>query len=330
MTAFIDQERERFGVEPICSTLDVSASAYHHRNTGAKSARVVEDERLTAKLREVFEANYECYGYRRMHAALIRAGERVGRDQVVRLMRQAGLRGAKRRGKDWKTTIADPTAQKRPDLVKRDFTASAPDRLWVGDFTYLRTWEGRVFFAFILDVYSRKIVGWQLARNMRTDLVLDALRMALATRAPGADFQLIHHTDQGSQYTSFDYGQELNDAKVLASMGSVGDAYDNAMAESFVDSFKTELIKDRVWHSTQQLELAVVEWVAWYNDARLHSKLGNRPPIEIENAWLAAARNPEPAPSSEPSRSLILAEECDPSGVVCAAQNQTITPTPYS
>jgi len=291
VTAFIDSERGRFGVEPICSTLDVSASAYHHRKTGARSARAIEDERLGAVIRDVHRENYECYGSRRVHAALLRAGERVGRDQVARLMRQNGLQGAKRRGKRWRTTITDPTAQKRPDLVKRDFTAQAPDLLWVGDFTYLRTWEGRVYFSFILDVYSRRIVGWQLSTNMRTDLVLDALRMALATRAPGADFQLIHHTDQGSQYTSFDYEQELNDSRVLASMGTVGDAYDNAMAESFVDSFKTELIKDRVWRSNSQLELAVVEWVGWYNNDRLHSRLGNRPPAEIETAFTATAKN---------------------------------------
>jgi putative transposase len=285
VTAFIDQNRGDFGVEPICRTLDVSASAYHHRKTGKRSGRRIEDERLSVLIREVHRDNWECYGYRRVHAALTRAGESVGRDQVARLMRQNGLEGAKRRGKKWRTTIPDPEAQKRPDLVKRDFTAQAPDRLWVGDFTYLRTWEGRVFFSFILDVYSRRIVGWQLASNMRTTLVLDALRMALATRQPGADFQLIHHTDQGSQYVSFDYSQELNDAGVLASMGTVGDAYDNAMAESFVDTFKTELIKDRVWHSNQQLELAIVEWVAWFNNDRLHSRLGNRPPAEIEADW---------------------------------------------
>ena len=291
MTAFIDQKRGDFGVEPICKILDVSASAYHHRKTGVRSARRIEDERLTAEIREVHRQNYECYGYRRVHAALLRAGESVGRDQVARLMRQAGLEGAKRRGKRWRTTIPDPAAVKRPDLVKRDFTAQAPDRLWVGDFTYLRTWEGRVFFSFILDVYSRRIVGWQLASNMRTTLVLDALRMALSTRAPGADFQLIHHTDMGSQYVSFDYTQELNDHQVLASVGTIGDAYDNAMAESFVDSFKTELIKDRVWRSNSQLELAVVEWVAWYNNDRLHSRLGNRPPAEIEAAFTATAKN---------------------------------------
>ena len=205
MTAFIDHQCGDFGVEPVCRTLDVSASAYHHRKTGERSARAIEDERLTGLIREVHRKNYECYGYRRVHAALLRAGESAGRDQVARLMRAEGLQGAKRRGKPWRTTIPDKAASKRPDLVKRDFTASAPDRLWCGDFTYLRTWEGRVFFSFILDVYSRRIVGWQLATNMRTTLVLDALRMALSTRAPGADFQLIHHTDMGSQYVSLEY-----------------------------------------------------------------------------------------------------------------------------
>jgi transposase InsO family protein len=162
-------------------------------------------------------------------------------------MRQAGIQGAKRRGKPWRTTTPDPTALRAPDRVDRDFTASRPDELWVADFTYLRCWEGVVFFAFVLDVYSRRIVGWQFASHMRTDLVLDALRMALTRRPAGADVELIHHSDAGSQYTSYDFGQVLDDHGVLASIGSVGDAFDNAMAESFVDSFKTELIADRVW-----------------------------------------------------------------------------------
>jgi putative transposase len=291
VTAFIDQYRGDFGVERICQTLDVSASAYHHRKSGVRSARAVEDDRLSAQIAVVHRENYECYGYRRVHAALLRAGESVGRDQIARLMAAQGIQGAKRRGKPVRTTVPDLGAHSRPDLVKRDFTADAPDRLWIGDFTYLRTWEGRVFFSFILDVFSRKIIGWQLANHMRTDLVLDALRMALGTRAHGADFTLIAHTDQGSQYTSFDYGQELNDARVLASVGTVGDALDNAMAESFVDSFKTELIKDRVWHSNSQLELAVVEWVSWYNTSRLHSALGYRPPVEIEAIFAANVKN---------------------------------------
>jgi len=218
----------------------------------------------------------------------VREGECAGRDRIARLMRTEGIRGAKRRGKPWRTTTPDPAAQKRPDLVCRDFSACAPDRLWVGDFTYLRTWQGKLYFAFVIDVYSRMIVGWQLACHMRTDLVLDALRMALATRTPGADFTLVAHTDQGSQYTSEDYTQQLDDAKVLASVGSVGDAYDNALAESFVDSIKTELIADRVWRTNTQLELAIVEYVAWFNTRRLHSSLGNIPPIEHEQAYAAA------------------------------------------
>lgn len=282
MSAFIDQHRGRFGVEPICRTLDVSASAYYQRKAGQRSPRRIEDERLTAVIRRVHRENYECYGQRRMHAALVRQGEQVGRDQVARLMRQNGIQGAKRRGKAWRTTISDPAAQRPDDLVERQFRAEAPDRLWVCDFTYLRCWEARLYFAFVIDVFSRRIVGWQLAGHMRTDLVLDALRMALGTRQPGADVQLVSHSDAGSQYTSHDYQQELSDASVLASIGSVGDAYDNAMAESFVDSFKTELIADRVWRTRSQLELAIVEWVAWFNTERLHESLGDIPPAEFE------------------------------------------------
>jgi putative transposase len=282
VSAFIDMHRERFGVEPICRTLDVSASAYYQRKTGERSGRRVEDERLTERIRHVHRANYECYGYRRVHAALAREGESAGRDRVARLMRSEGLQGAKRRGKPWRTTIADPAAQRADDLVERQFQAEAPDRLWVCDFTYLRCWEGRVFLAFVIDVFSRRIVGWQLASHMRTTLVLDGLRMALGTRQPGADVQLVSHSDAGSQYTSQEYQQELSDANVLASIGSVGDAYDNALAESFVDSFKTELIADRVWRTRSQLELAVVEYVAWFNTGRLHSSLGYRTPDEIE------------------------------------------------
>jgi putative transposase len=197
-------------------------------------------------------------------------------------MRAHGMQGAKRRGKPWKTTSPDPQAQRRPDLVQRDFSADRPNRLWVADLSYLRCWEGLVFFAFVLDAYSRKVVGWQLAGHMRTTLVLDALRMALWERGPGADVALVHHSDRGSQYTSIDYTQTLADHGVLASVGSVGDAYDNALAESFVDSFKTELIADRVWRSRAQVELAVVEYIGWFNDARLHQALDDRPPSEFE------------------------------------------------
>jgi putative transposase len=262
VTAFIDEHRGRFGVEPICRTLDVSASAYYQRATGARADRVVEDERLLAVIEKTHEANYFAYGYRRTWKALLRAGEQVGRDHVKRLMRQAGIQGAKRRGKPWRTTTPDPAATRNPDRVNRDFTANRPDALWVADFSYVRCYEGMVFFSFVIDVFSRRIVGWQFASHMRTDLVLDALRMALTRRQHGADVDLIHHSDAGSQYTSFAFQQVLDDHHVLGSIGTVGDAYDNAMAESFVDTFKTELIADRVWRTRTQLELAIVEWVA--------------------------------------------------------------------
>jgi putative transposase len=285
VSSYIEEHRERFGVEPICNTLEVSASAYYQRRKGERSARALEDERLLDLIAEIHEANYCAYGYRRMWIALQRAGEQVGRGRVARLMREAGIQGAKRRGRPWRTTTPDPAALRRPDLVGRDFSASGPDRLWVGDFTYLRSWEGASFFSFVIDAFSRKVVGWQLASHMRTDLVLDALRMALGQRDPGADFRLVAHTDRGSQYTSADYTQTLTDHGVLASVGTVGDAYDNAMAESFVDTFKTELIADRVWRSRTQLELAVVEYIAWFNNDRLHESLGDVSPAEFESLY---------------------------------------------
>jgi len=289
VSAYVQEHRERFGVEPICKTLDVSASAYYQRATGARSARQVEDERLLARIREVHEANYCAYGYRRTWKALTRAGEQAPRCRVQRLMRTHGIQGAKRRGKPWRTTTPDPDARRRPDLVNRDFTASAPNELWVADFSYLRCWEGVVFFSFVIDVYSRKVVGWQFAKHMRTTLVLDALRMALSTRERVEEVRLIHHSDRGAQYVSGDYTQTLADHDVLASVGSTGDAYDNSMAESFVDSFKTELIADRVWQTRSQLELAIVEYISWFNDSRLHENLGDRPPREIEELYAAKA-----------------------------------------
>ncbi len=282
MSRYVDEYRQRFGVEPICTTLGVSVSAYYERASGRCSKRALEDARLLGRIRELHEANYYAYGYRRMWKALCRAGERVPRCQVQRLMKAHGIVGAKRRGKPWRTTKPDPEAQRRPDLVQRDFVVEAPNRLWVADLTYLRSWDGLGFFAFVLDAYSRMIVGRQLASHMRTDLVLDALKMALHRREPGADVELVHHSDRGSQYTSIDYTQTLTDHKVLASVGSVGDAYDNALAESFVDSFKTELIRDRIWRTRSQLELAVVEYIGWYNHARLHESIGDIPPVEYE------------------------------------------------
>ena len=282
MSVFIDEQRERFGVEPICRTLGVSASAYYQRATGERSLRAREDGRLLERIRELHRRNYFAYGSWRMWKALGRAGEPVGRGRVERLMRTNGIQGAKRRGKPWRTTYPNVDAYRPADLVERDFGASRPDELWFADFTYLRCWEGVVYFAFVIDACSRAIVGWQFAAHMRTDLVLDALRMALAQRGTGANVALVHHSDAGSQYTSIDYTQTLDDHGVLASIGTVGDAYDNASAETFVDSFKTELIRDRVWRTRTQLELAVVEYVAWFNTERLHTSLGGVPPAEFE------------------------------------------------
>jgi putative transposase len=198
VSRYIDERRGRFGVEPICRVLGVSASAYYQRASGERCERDLQDERLLARIRELHRANYYAYGYRKLWLASKRAGEDVGRDRVKRLMRANGIQGAKRRGKPWRTTTPDAAALRPPDLVDRDFTADRPDALWLADFTYLRCWEGVVFFSFVIDAFSRRIVGWQFASHLRTDLVLDALRMALTRRDTGADVQLIHHSDAGS------------------------------------------------------------------------------------------------------------------------------------
>jgi len=289
VSAFIDMKRASFGVQPICETLGVSASAFYHRASGAKSARVLEDERVLALIRVIYAENYEAYGYRRVWKEARRRGHTgVPRCQVQRLMAEHDIRGAKRRGKPWRTTVPDPAAAERPDLVNRDFPASRPGELFVADFTYVRCWQGTVFFAFVLDVYSRRIVGWQFADHMRAPLVVDALQMALAKRERVDRVELVHHSDRGSQYTSSDLAAVLAEHDVLASVGSTGDAYDNAMAESFVDTFKTELIADRLWRTKGQLELAIVRWVGWYNHVRLHGELDDVPPIEFEAARQAS------------------------------------------
>jgi putative transposase len=285
VSAFIEERRGDFGVEPICRALGVSASAYYERASGRRSARAREDERLLELIRSEHLENYEAYGYRRMWKHLRRLGEGAPRCQVQRLMRANAIQGAKRRGRPWRTTRPDADARPLPDLLQRDFTAERPNARWVADFTYVRCFEGVVFFAFILDVFSRMLVGWQFAGHMRTELVEDALEMAVAARDGDPDLELVHHSDRGSQYTSGDFTEALDEHDILASVGSTGDAYDNAMAESFVDTFKTELINDRRWRSRAQLELAIVQWVGWYNNRRLHGELGDVPPVEFEHAW---------------------------------------------
>ena len=290
MSAYVEEHRARFGVEPICRTPGVSASAHYERRCGRRSARSIDDERLVVRIRELHASNHCAHGYRRMWLALRRAGERVGRGRVQRLVRTAGVQGAKRRGRPRRTPKPDPEAHRRSDLVCRDFSASAPNQLRVAALTYLRRWQGLLFLAFVIDAFSRRVVGWRPAPHMRTTLVLDAPRMALHQRGPGADVEPVHHSDRGSQYTSIDYTQELTDHGVLASVGSVGDAYDNALAESFADSFKTELIADRVRQTRSRLEPAVVEYLGWFNNDRLHESLGDVPPAEFESLY--APREP--------------------------------------
>jgi putative transposase len=282
VSAFIDARREDFGVELICRTIGTSPSAYYQRKSGERSARDVEDDRLLGEIRRVHDDNYEAYGSRRMWKALAREGEDVGRGRVERLMSRNGIVGAKRRGKPWRTTIAGAKPVSTPDLLGRDFTARRPNERWCADFTYLRCWTGLVFLSFVIDVYSRMIVGWQLEGHMRESLVEDALQMAVATRRIDPQQLLIHHSDHGSQYTSQDFSTALRQHGIHASLGSVGDAYDNALAESFVDSFKTELIADRVWQTREQLDFAIARWIGWYNQRRLHSSLGDIPPVQFE------------------------------------------------
>lgn len=243
----------------------------------------IEDGFFLAIIVVEHEKNFCAYGSRRMWKHLLRLGFKIGRDRVARIMRENGLAGAKNRGKRRKTTITGVRSGELVDHVNRDFTADRPNRIWVADFTYLRCWEGVAFLSFVIDVFSRRVVGWQFSTHMKTSLVLDALRMALCHRdGSQSDVRLIHHSDKGCQYTSNELTQTLNDNDVIASVGSVGDAYDNAMAESFVDSIKTELITDRVWETIPQLEQAILTYIDWFNNERLHESLGDIPPAEYE------------------------------------------------
>jgi putative transposase len=279
--SFIDAHRARFGVEPICRVLEIAPSTYYARRSRPPSRRAVDDQRLLGRIRDVHASNYQAYGSRRVWKALRRQGVQVGRCRVERLMRRHGLRGAQRQAKRRWLTRADEAAPRPADLVERRFVADAPNQLWVCDLFYLKTREGFVFVAFVKDVFSRMIVGWQSAEHVRSDLVLDALEMAVHLRRP-ARGALVAHTDRGSQYTSFRYTQRLAELDITASVGSVADAYDNAMAESFVGALKTELVKGRVFPTRFACELALVEYLGWFNHTRLHEALGDLPPAEFE------------------------------------------------
>lgn len=293
---FIDEHRARFGgVEPICRVLTahgapIAPSTYYAAKSRPASARAVRDAQLKDQVLRVYKDNYEVYGADKIWLELNRQGIAVARCTVERLMRELGIQGA-RRGKKIRTTIPGKDGQRAPDLLNRDFTAPAPNRRWVADFTHVATWAAVVYVAFVVDVYSRAIVGWSAATHKRARLVLDALQMALWRRdrdgrpaGPG----LVHHSDAGSQYTSFTFTAHLIESGIDASIGTVGDALDNALMESAIGLYKTELIKPRgPWRNPAQVELATAEYVDWYNTRRLHTAIGGIPPAEHETAYYA-------------------------------------------
>ena len=280
MTAYVEKRRDVFGVEPICRAVGVPVSTYYARRSRKPSCRALADRKLVAEIYAAREGYRSVYGVRKTWKELRRREVEVGRDHVARLMRQERLEGV-RRGKKRCTTIVDEAAlEQARDLLQRDFAATAPNEKWVADITYIRTWNGFVYLAFILDCYSRMIVGWQLATHLRTDLVLDALEMANGLRRPGPG--LIAHTDRGSQYTSIRYTGRLDELGAAPSVGSRGDAYDNAMAEAWVATFKSELVEGRRFPSYEHLEHETLHWIGFYNEERLHEELGDLPPTEYE------------------------------------------------
>ncbi|WP_229738471.1 IS3 family transposase, partial [Isoptericola cucumis] len=291
VVAYIDAHRHEvvegreLGVEPICEVLQVAPSTYYAAKSRPPSARSVSDAATTTLIRDVHAANFGVYGARKVHAELHRQGHRVARCTVERLMRAAGLRGITR-AKGPRTTVPGTGPDTRPDLVQRDFTASEPNRLWVCDITYCRTFAGWAYAAFVIDVYSRRVVGWQLSKSLRTDLALDALEMGIWTRTrDGADLTgLTHHSDKGVQYLAIRYTQRLAEAGAVASVGSTGDSYDNALAEAFNSLFKAELVRNKgPWKNIDDLELATAEYIDWFNHRRLHGEIGLVPPAELED-----------------------------------------------
>ena len=292
MTRYIDANRARFGVEPICKVVQVAPSTYYAARGRPPSARLLRDEGLKLKLKQAHTAHFGVYGVRKLWHQLQREGTAVARCTVARLMRDLGLRGVVR-GRHLRTTIPDETVPRPADLVQRDFRAPAPNRLWVADITYVRTWSGFAYVAFIIDTYSRYIVGWHVSSSLRTDLVLTALEQALWSRE-GPFEGLVHHSDRGVQYLSIRYTERLAEAGIATSVGSRGDSYDNALAESVNGLYKAELAYRRgPWRGSEDLELATLEWVDWFNNRRLFAALGYVPPAEYE-----ASCYPVPLPAA--------------------------------
>jgi transposase InsO family protein len=284
---FIDQHRERFGVEPICTTLQFASSRYwreaaRRRDPALCPARHQRDAALVPEIERVWASNLRVYGADKVWKQLHREGIPVARCTVERLMRRHGWQGA-RRGKRVRTTLPDTKAVCPLDRVNRQFRAERPNQLWVSDFTYVSTWQGFVFVAFVIDVYARTIVGWRVSSSMHTDFVLDALEQALYARRPRRDDALIHHSDRGSQYVSIRYTERLSEAGIEPSVGSRGDSYDNALAETINGLYKAELIHRRApWKTPEAVEMATLEWVSWFNHHRLLEPIGYIPPAEAE------------------------------------------------
>ncbi|MDA6574663.1 IS3 family transposase [Escherichia coli] len=291
MMPLLDKLREQYGVGPLCSELHIAPSTYYHcqqqrHHPDKRSARAQHDDWLKREIQRVYDENHQVYGVRKVWRQLLREGIRVARCTVARLMAVMGLAGVLR-GKKVRTTVSRKTVA-TGDRVNRQFVAERPDQLWVADFTYVSTWQGFVYVAFIIDVFAGYIVGWRVSSSMETTFVLDALEQALWARRPSGT---IHHSDKGSQYVSLAYTERLKEAGLLASTGSTGDSYDNAMAESINGLYKAEVIHRKSWKNRAEVELATLTWVDWYNNRRLLGRLGHTPPAEAEKAYYASIGN---------------------------------------
>ncbi len=303
MVAFIDDHRGDYGVEPICAVLPIAPSTYYkHKARQADRSRLPRraqrDIIMRGHVRRVWQGNFCVYGVRKVWRQLKREKVKVAKCTVRRLMRQMGLQGVVR-GKKFKTTIPDESAQRPLDLVARDFTAERPNQLWVADLTYVATWRGFVYVAFVIDVFARRIVGWRVSSSLRTGLALDALEQALYDRPDFDADRLVHHSDRGVQYLSIRYTERLSEAGIEPSVGSKGDSYDNALAESVIGLYKTEVIRQRgPWRGLENVEFATLEWVAWFNNRRLLEPIGHVPPMEFEEAYYRRQQPDRWCPSS--------------------------------
>ncbi len=299
MTAYIDEHKTRLGVEPICKLLPIAQSTYYEAKSRPPSSRKLRDVQLKTEIARVHAANFGVYGARKVWRQLNREGIVVARCTVQRLMRELGISGAVR-GKTRRTTIADEAAARPADLVNRDFSATRPNQLWVADITYVATWSGVVYVSFIIDAYSRAIVGWQASRSIRADLALDALEMAIFNRRDLGG--VIHHSDRGGQYRAIRYTERLGEAGAVNSVGSRGESYDNALAETIIGLYKTELIRRRgPWKGIDDVEYATLEYVDWFNNHRLLEPIGYVPPAEFEAAYRKEGHTDDPAILRDPS-----------------------------